>query len=183
MERQSYCPFIVVILLAGLAQAQGKSWTAIPVGRADYQIWNGDCQLFDLKTKVNVYVAASIQDQKLADANQVVIMTLARTANQGDILEETEMAPLVRGRRDSRARTPEDKRADYLANPRLLVEPVKAIVTLKWQDSCRVYALDHDGCKPAAASEIKVENTRDGQRFTLDGRQTRAMYYLVDFER
>jgi hypothetical protein len=131
----------------------------------------------------NVYLAASRQDQTLADADQVVIMTLARTANQGHILEETEMAPLVRGRRDSRARTPEDKRADYLANPRLLIEPVKATVTLKWQDSCRVYALDHDGCKPAAASEIKVENTRDGQRFTLDGRQTRAMYYLVDFER
>jgi hypothetical protein len=51
----------------------------------------------------------------LADADQVAIMTPARTANRGDILEKTEMAPLVRGRRDSRARTPEDKRTEYLA--------------------------------------------------------------------
>jgi hypothetical protein len=129
----------------------------------------------------NVYLAARRQGQTLADADQVVIMTLARTANQGDILEETEMAPLVRGQRDSRARTPEDKRADYLANPRLLVEPVKANITLKRQDSCRVYALDHDGCKPATAREIRVESTSDGVRFTLDGHQTRTLYYLVEF--
>jgi hypothetical protein len=130
----------------------------------------------------NVYLTARNPGQTLVDADQVVIMTLARTANQGDVLEETEMAPLVRDKRDSSARTPEQKRTDYLAHPRLLIEPVRATVILKRTKPCRVYALDHDGCSPAAVREIAVEHTRDGQRFVLDGHRTQAVYYLVAFD-
>ena len=130
----------------------------------------------------NVYLAARRQGQTLGRCRPGRDHDFGPHCQPRRILEETEMAPLVRGQRDSRARTPEDKRADYLANPRLLVEPVRATVTLKRKAPCRLYALDHDGCKPATAREIRVESTSDGVRFTLDGHQTQTLYYLVDFE-
>lgn len=129
----------------------------------------------------NVYVAAQKPGQTLAKADQIVILTIARTANRGDLLEETCMELLERGRRESKAKSPADKRADDLANPRLLVEPVVATVTLKRAEPCRVFALDHDGCRPAQAVPVPVTKTAAGQQFVLDGTRYRTPYYVVDF--
>jgi hypothetical protein len=132
------------------------------------------------KPFANVYIAAQKPGQTLANADAIVILVLARTANKGDILEETSMRELHREDIQLTG-SKEKKTATLMANPRLIIEPVTATITFDRKSPCRVYALDHDGCKPAAACEIQVESTRDGQRFTLDGHQTQTLYYLVDF--
>jgi hypothetical protein len=132
------------------------------------------------KPFANVYIAAQKPGQTLANADAIVILVLARTANKGDILEETSMRELHREDIQLTG-SKEKKTATLMANPRLIIEPVTATITFDRKSPCRVYALDHDGCKPAAACEIQVESTRDGQRFTFDGHQTQTLYYLVDF--
>jgi hypothetical protein len=46
-----------------------------------------------------------------------------------------------------------------------------------------VFALDHEGRKPADAKPLPVEKTKDGVRFTLDGAHTKTVYYVLDFAR
>lgn len=125
----------------------------------------------------NVYLVAAKPGQTLADAEQLTILTMARTANRGDVYEETHSTPLVKGGVERKARGAEQQRAEYISNPTLIVEPVKAVVTLAGNRTFRVFALDHDGCKPARPVEVTVSN----RQFTLDGAKYQTMYYLVEF--
>jgi predicted TIM-barrel fold metal-dependent hydrolase len=43
-----------------------------------------------------------------------------------------------------------------------------------------VFALDHNGRKPANSKPLPVEKTKDGVRFTVDGNQTKAVYYVAE---
>jgi hypothetical protein len=125
----------------------------------------------------NVYVVAAKPGQTLANAERLIILTMARTANKGDVYEETHGTPLVRALVERKARVAEQMREEYMKNPTLLVEPVKATITLKDPRPFRVCALDHDGCKPAQPVEVLVSKGR----FTLDGAKYQTMYYLVEF--
>ena len=76
-----------------ICSAQGKSWTAIPVGRADYQIWNGDCQLFNLKTKVigpNWTNARPTALSRVVDGRRVYEETLGFAAGRGQTSSESQ---------------------------------------------------------------------------------------------
>jgi hypothetical protein len=125
----------------------------------------------------NVYVVAAKPEQTLANAEQLIILTMARTANKGDVYEETRSTPLVKRVVERKARGAEQQREEYLSNPTLIVEPVKATITLAGTRPFRVCALDHDGCKPATPVELPVGN----RQFTLDGAKYQTMYYLVEF--
>jgi hypothetical protein len=125
----------------------------------------------------NVYVVAAKPEQTLANAEQLIILTMARTANKGDVYEETRSTPLVKRVVERKARGAEQQREEYLSNPTLILEPVKATITLAGTRPFRVCALDHDGCKPATPVELPVGN----RQFTLDGAKYQTMYYLVEF--
>lgn len=129
----------------------------------------------------NIYFVASDPGQTLAKARRVIIHTLGRTANRGDVIEETNMVPVMREEAPQQGNRLQKLKA-ILDNPRMLVEPVKATFTVKRKDPFKVYALDHDGCLPADAKPLPVtSSTAEGQQFTLDGAQTGAFYYLLEF--
>jgi len=130
----------------------------------------------------NVYVVPADRGETLADARRLLIMALGRTADRGDVLEETALRPFHRpeqqwpgGGRDGVIR-------HMLGNPTLIFEPVALTVTLKRDEPCRVYALDPDGRLPETPVEVPVERTAGGQWLRLDGSRYRTMYYLIEFE-
>jgi hypothetical protein len=129
----------------------------------------------------NVYLAARKPGETLADAKEIVVLTLARTANRGDVLEETSMAPFATAEKVEKSKNPEEARAFQMANPRLLIEPVKATITLARSGPCTVIALDHDGCAPAQTKPIAVRQVAGGVQFDLDGAAAQAFTYLVTF--
>ena len=140
----------------------------------------GDVELSYDAPFANVYVVPRRRGETLADARSLLIMVLGRTADRGDVLEETAMQPLKTEERPYPGGGREGAIRHWLENPALLFEPVRATVTLKGRRNARVYALDHDGRKPADAMEIPVERTGGGVRFTLDGAKSEAVYYLVE---
>jgi hypothetical protein len=129
----------------------------------------------------NVYVASREPGQSLSETEQIIILTLARTCNEGDLLEETSMQMLQRHSQEIPGRTPAEKNQYLLNHPRLLIEPVCSTITFKRNEPCRVYALDHDGLMPDDATPLPVTPVDGGQRVTLDGTKTNTMYYLVEF--
>jgi len=131
----------------------------------------------------NVYVVARKPGQTLADADEAIVLTMARTANRGDVYEETYSTPLVKGGVERKARGAGPAREEYMASPTLIVEPVRATVSLPGARPFRVFALDHDGCRPAPPVEVPVVRTPQGGQFALDGARYKTMYYLVRFER
>jgi len=142
----------------------------------------GDCVIRYDKPFANIYVAAKDRGQTLATARQWVILALARTQDKGAVIEETSMDPLVKAPAPEAKGRPEDRIADMLKNPTLLIEPVKATLTVKRAGPFKAYALDHDGCKPEKATEIPVAQAAGAQQITLDGAQYRTMYYVIEFE-
>ncbi len=116
----------------------------------------------------HIYVTATGKEREIAGADRLLVTALARMVDRGTRFDQFSKAPLVR---------PEPK-----VGP-LLMEPVKATITLRGRKSARVYALDHDGRKPDDAVEIPVERTRDGLRLTVDGRRTETVYYMVELAR
>jgi hypothetical protein len=129
----------------------------------------------------NVYVAARKPGQSLAEAEQIVILMLARTCNEGDLLDETSMQMLQRQPREIPGRSPAEKNRYLFDHPRLLIEPVRGTIAFKRTEPCRVYALDHDGRMPANPAPVPVTAIEGSQRVTLDGAKTNTMYYLVEF--
>jgi hypothetical protein len=125
----------------------------------------------------NVYVVAEKPGQTLANAEQLIILTMARTANKGDVYEETHSTPLVSRAVERTARGAEHQREEYMSNPTLIIEPVKTAITWKDARPFKVYALDHDGCKTARPIEVPVSN----RQFVLDGAKYQTMYYAVEF--
>lgn len=128
----------------------------------------------------NVYLVPRRPGETLVNAGSLLLMVLGRTADRGDVLEETTITPL----KTTEAPHPGGGRAGairhWTENPTLLFEPVNLTVTLKRDAPCRVYVLDHDGRRTADAVEIPVRRTPDGMQFTVDGAKYRTMYYLLE---
>jgi hypothetical protein len=110
-----------------------------------------------------LYVSARDPDEIIAEADAILISAVGRAMPEGTVTDESSQTPMVRG------------------DGPLLVEPVRATITLKRDEPCRVYALDHDGRRPADAVELPVTKTPHGRRFTIDGAKHKATYYVVDF--
>ena len=85
-KRQYHCAFIVVVLLAGFAQRKAGRGQQSRLG-ADYQIWNGDCQLFNLNTKVigpNWTNARPTALSRVVDGRRVYEETLGFSPARGE---------------------------------------------------------------------------------------------------
>ena len=131
----------------------------------------------------NVYVVPRRPGETLANARSLVVMVLGRTADEGDVLEETTITPLATADRPHPGGGRQGAIRHWIENPVLLFEPVRATLTLRRDEAFRVYALDHDGRLPRPPHEVPVTRTQEGLQFTLDGARYDTMYYLVEFDR
>ena len=104
-----------------------------------------------------LYVTAQEADKTIASSKNLLIVALARARNTGQKVSESEDRLLARGQAP------------------VLMEPVKATITLRKPGAAKVILLDHDG----RATEKSLP-LRDG-RFTLDGARDRTPYYLVRY--
>jgi hypothetical protein len=64
----------------------------------------------------------------------------------------------------------------------LLLEPVEATITLKGRNVKAVLPLDHGGRMREGAESLKVETSGKGSTFTIDGKQSKTVYYLVELD-
>lgn len=103
-----------------------------------------------------IYVTALARDGTLARDRGVLVTTIARVHNTGMRHDN--------GRVAERGRGP------------LLLEPVVAELVLRRTAGATVHILDHDGRRTGRTLPLG----RDG-RLTLDGRQTRAVYYEIQY--
>jgi hypothetical protein len=102
-------------------------------------------------------LTAQERDKDLATGKRALISVIARQANTGF----TYFGP--------------DNRVLNNGGPPILLEPVKATVTLSGRQVEALYVLDHDGRRTGRTRPVA-----DG-RFTLDGAADKAIYYEVLF--
>jgi len=110
-----------------------------------------------------IYVTSLDREKPIAEAGSLLVTALARTANTGALIEAAQLDVLRRG------------------EPPLIIEPVKATISVHRPGTCRVHALDHEGRLAEEAPTVDVRRTDTGSRFTVDGAAHRTFYYLVEF--
>lgn len=131
----------------------------------------------------NVYVVPRRPGRTLADADELLVMTIARTADRGDVFERTQMRILERGPvPEWQQKNAKDYEAMLREPPTLIIEPVRASLTFANRRPAEVLPLDHDGRLRADAAPIAVTGGHAGYTVPLDGKQLATMYYLVRFE-
>ncbi len=120
-----------------------------------------------------IFVGARGPKETVAAGKSLLVTALGRTAIEGEVLDEITLAAVSK---------PVDPSVPApAAEPRHLLEPVKAVLALSRKGPCRAYALDHGGRMASPPVELPVENTGDGVRIVLDGAKTRAVHYLLEF--
>lgn len=107
----------------------------------------------------SLFLTALDRKSNLADGKRALITVLARQSNTGFSYF-----------------TPDNKVMDN-GRPPILLEPVKATVSIAGRPIEAVYILDHDGRRTDRTLPVK-----DG-RFILDGATDKAMYYEVVFRK
>ena len=111
-------------------------------------------------TELKLYVTALEEDATIEDADRLLVTAFGRDANTGMVFDEFSDRPLEGG------------------DEPLLLEPVKATITIKGCNVRSVRPLDHGGRLREDARPLKVQNGR----FTIDGKGSQTMYYLVEME-
>lgn len=112
-----------------------------------------------------LYVTSLDRDRGVADAKRLLVTALARTLDKGTVIDDISGGVLVKPK--------------GAVGP-LLIEPVKATITLKGSKSLRVTALDHDGRQVTGGSAIPVTASAGGAQFQIDGEKSRTVYYLIE---
>ncbi len=131
--------------------------TQAVVGFANEEI----CELGDVTIQPQsrfgaIYVSAAGPDETIASADRILITAIARARNTGmKILGDNKLLDQGKGP--------------------IVMEPVKAEITLRREGSPSVTVLDHNGRK--TSSKIPVKKGV----FTIDGAQTKTCYYLVEY--
>ena len=105
-----------------------------------------------------VFVTATEPNKSIADSRRLLVTVAARIKNTGMRFSEDRKALASKGR-----------------DP-ILIEPVRATVTLRRKGRPSVYVLDHDGRRTEETLAI-----RNG-RFEIDGARDRSMYYEVVYQ-
>jgi hypothetical protein len=103
-----------------------------------------------------VYVTARELDKDIASSANLLVVAVARARNTG-------MKVLLDSRILQRGDAP------------VVMEPVKAQITIRKQGDPVVHVLDHDGCR--TDKTLPVQNGT----FTIDGARDRTPYYLVEY--
>lgn len=112
---------------------------------------------------VKLYVSSLDQDQPIKTARRLLLTAFGRDANTGMLFDEfPDQQGLVKG------------------DEPLLLEPLVATITLKGATIKAVRPLDHAGRLKDGAATVKVER---GGTFTIGGRTSKTMYYLVELSR
>jgi hypothetical protein len=105
----------------------------------------------------SLFLTALGRDQDLPSGNQALLTVLGRQSNTG-----------------FRYFTPDHKVLNN-GRPPILLEPVKATVTVTGRPVARINVLDHDGRRTGRTVPVT------SGRFTLDGARDKAIYYEVLF--
>jgi hypothetical protein len=119
-------------------------------------------KLGDVTVKLDSPFAAFVltaagRDEDLSKGKRALISVMARSSNTGF----TYFGP--------------DNRVLKNGGPPILLEPVKATVTIAGREVDAVHVLDHDGKRTGRTLPVA------GGRFTLDGSKDKAVYYEVLF--
>jgi hypothetical protein len=104
-----------------------------------------------------IYLTAKESDKDISSSQKILVVAIARARNTGMKLNETEDQILDRGE-----------------NP-ILMEPVRAKITLKRPGQPKVYLLDHDGL--STPQTLPVQNNT----FEIDGNRDKTCYYLITY--
>ena len=104
-----------------------------------------------------IYVTAQEPDKDIATSKNLLITAIARARNTGMKFNDAGNSLLDRGK------------------PPILMEPVKATITLLKPGTPKLVLLDHDGLR--TATTLPVENGT----FTIDGTRDKTPYYLIEF--
>ncbi len=105
-----------------------------------------------------IYVTAREPDKTIESSRQLLIVAIARARNTGMKF------------------SPDGKRMLAAGQPPILMEPVKATITLGRVGAARIIVLDQDGVP--TKQTIPVINGR----FVIDGAKDKTPYYLVAFD-
>jgi hypothetical protein len=105
----------------------------------------------------SLFLTALGRTETLEDAKTALLTAMARSSNTG-------LSYFV----------PTGKLTEVGRSP-VLMEPVKATITLSRRKAARVHILDHDGRRTGKTVPIT------GGRFTIDGARDRTPYYEVEF--
>lgn len=104
-----------------------------------------------------IYVTAQEPNKDLSVSKKLLITALARARNTSMAFNETGDSLLDRGK-----------------SP-ILMEPVKATITLAKPGTAKLFLLDHDGLR--TQTTLPVQNGV----FTIDGARDKTPYYLLEF--
>ncbi len=104
-----------------------------------------------------VYVTARQRDATIDSARELLIVAIGRARNTGMKF------------------SPDGDQMLDPGNPPILMEPVKAVITLRKSGVPRVFVLDHDG--KLTDRQIPVENST----ITIDGGRDKSPYYLIRY--
>ena len=104
-----------------------------------------------------IYVTAKEPNRDISSSRKVLVAAIARARNTGMKLNEAEDQLLDRG-----------------GSP-ILMEPVKAKITLKRPGQGEVHLLDHDGLR--TLKTLPMQNST----FEIDGTRDKTCYYLITY--
>jgi hypothetical protein len=117
-------------------------------------------------TELKLYVTALNRGDSIKTAKRLLITALGRDANTGMVLDELDgpNSSLVKG-----------------GEP-LLIEPIEAALTLKGRKVTSVLPLDHGGHMREGVQSLQAKRQGKDSIFTIDGKESKTMYYLVEVE-
>jgi hypothetical protein len=104
-----------------------------------------------------IYVTAQEPDKDIRTSNKLLITAIARARNTGMKFNDAGDSLLDRGK------------------PPILMEPVKATITLSKPGTPKLFLLDHDGLRTQTTLPVK------NSTFTIDGTRDKTPYYLLEF--
>jgi hypothetical protein len=103
-----------------------------------------------------IFVTSLDPDKTIAQADRLLLATMARVHNTGMRYEGEKLLSVGRGP--------------------MLIEPVKAKITLPGRSIKRIRVLDHDGRRTSKVLDA------DGASFEVDGSRDKTIYYEVELE-
>jgi hypothetical protein len=117
-----------------------------------------------MNTELKLYVTAMGPDETIRDAKSLLISAFGREVNKEAVLDEFSESAFTKG------------------EEQLVLEPVTAAITIKGRSVRAVRPLDHAGRIRKGAPVAGVAAAPEGDTFTIDGRTSKTMYYLVEVE-
>jgi hypothetical protein len=113
---------------------------------------------------LKLYVTALANGVSISTGKRILVTALGRDANTGMVADAFSARPLQEG-----------------GEP-LLIEPVTATITVKRGGVRAVRPLSHSGRVRNRMQTVPVSKSPAGDSFTIDGRVTRTVYYLVEMD-